>query len=151
MVTNIIHTLNKHRNPWLGKQRSQRTLAARRWHGSMWSVLVVQDARPLTLYVSTSLACGKWKGAMNNRTHSLFTPSRYRLSAMIRATKFLPVPDQPWKESVSGLLDSGFLTKPWMAFRTTDWARCCPWSLVWRSLASPRTTQANLVTLKLSL
>lgn len=80
----------------------------------------------LTLYTSTSLACGKWKGAMNKRTHSLFTPSRYRLSATIRATKFLPVPDQPWKERVRGLLESGFSMKPCTAFRTTAWAKCCP-------------------------
>lgn len=91
----------------------------------------------LTLYVSTSLAWGKWNGAMNRRTHSLFTPSRYKLSATIRVTKFLPVPEQPWKERVNGLLDSGLLMKPCTAFKTTDWARCCPWSFSCRSLAKP--------------
>lgn len=105
----------------------------------------------LTLYVSTSLACGKWNGAMNKRTHSLFTPSRYRLSAMIRATKFLPVPDQPWKESVRGLLDSGLTIKPWMALRTTDWARCCPWSFVCRSFSKPEQREHKYRTLPRNL
>lgn len=126
----------KHRlNIWLSKQWSQEQ--SLHVPGTEQPTLCQVGSVRFTLYVSTSLACGKWNGAMNRRTHSLFTPSRYRLSAMIRATKFLPVPDQPWKESVSGLLDSGLLRKPWMAFRTTDWAKCCPWSFLWRSLDRP--------------
>lgn len=104
----------------------------------IWAAGWMSNVEPLlTLYTSTNLAWGKWNGAMNKRTHSLFIPSRYKLSATIRATKFFPVPDQPWKDRVSGLLDSGFLMNPWMAFRTTDWTRCCPWSFTCRSFSNP--------------